>query len=49
MPDKQAAYALAVQLHQELRLHEHHYPQLKVATTIADDLAREMGWEWMRD
>lgn len=47
MPDRQAAYSLAVQLHQELLIHEHHYPQLKSAIRMADELAREMGWEWV--
>lgn len=49
MPDAQKAYALAVQLHQELCVLEDTHPDLKNAITLADRLAREMGWEWVNE
>ena len=48
MPDTRNAYALAVQLYQELKLHEHHYPQPKQTIKLADELASELGWEWVK-
>ena len=49
MADTKAAYALAVELHQELQVHEHRYPELMHAIKLSDQLAREMGWVWVSD
>lgn len=46
MTDRHKAYSIAVDLHRELQMHQHRYPELRRALKIADDLAREMAWEW---
>jgi len=49
MTDKQKAYAIAVQLYTELQVHEDHCPELKHSISLADQLAREMGWIWVSE
>ena len=48
MPDAKKAYALAVQLYQELRALEDTHPNLEGSLILADQLAAEMGWEWVQ-
>ena len=49
MTDKQNAFALAVQLYNELQVLEDTHPDLKTAISLADQLAREMGWNWVSE
>lgn len=48
MNDKHKAYRLAIQLHQELMVRQDQYPEIKTAVGLADELAREMGWQWVK-
>ena len=49
MPDRQKAYSLAIQLHQELLALEDTHPELRQAIDLSDLLAIEMGWDWVSD
>ena len=44
--DTSVAFALAVELHQELQRQSEDHPHLKDALRLSDELAREMGWIW---
>ena len=49
MPNAHHAYAIAVELHQTLQALADTHPDLAPAIELSDQLAREMGWQWIKD
>lgn len=49
MADTRAAYAIAIQLYQDLHNRQDSIPELSHAVDLADQLARELGWAWVNE
>lgn len=48
MDDLQKAYSQAIKLSQELKVHLDTQPSLQQAVKIADTLASDLGWLWVK-